>query len=197
VLGELFDEVIILNPFSSTEKIIITRMFIFFGNDDDVEEKPNFKIENNFHIKIEADVSFINIKFIINTTRTGSSDEVFNSVSGGIMRIKNCIITATDLELVTYRLFTINASLIVDNLLVVYIVFKIPGINDPSSPFLIPDSGNAYFEKVQLINISKTSNHDFFNHRHNGSDFSNCIFENIEHPGTVISFWCVFYLRLY
>jgi hypothetical protein len=194
VLSKTFNEIIILEPFNSTEILDIQKEIEFRSNGD---FEAIFKIENNFHLKVESEVSFINIKFIINTERSCSSDEVFNSISGGILKFKNCVITATSLTTITYRLFTINASLIVDNLLIKDIYFNIPGPqSDNISPILTPDNGNSYsyFNNLQLINISKTTSHDIITHRHKGNDFNNCIFENISHPGTVITLWFIFFI---
>jgi hypothetical protein len=66
------------------------------------------------------------------------------------------------------------------------------GVHDPLAPLYILTEEEIYFENFNIINITKFSEHEIINHRRNGSDYKNCIFENTDNFGCTISFWYVF-----
>jgi hypothetical protein len=159
-------------------------------------------------MKVFSIVSIKKINFIVSSnhirdeTNFGENVQIFataikNNKIGKLI-FEDCEINATDTTTqIRSRLFTINSSLILKNVIIKNMSFNLNGLgeHDPISPLYILTEEEIYFESLNIINIIKSSQHEIINHRRNGSDYKNCIFENISHPASVISFWYIFVLN--
>jgi hypothetical protein len=197
--NSVFDSqtILIKNSFTCSENLTFSKNCYFDG-----VEKNEFNIGSTFYLTTYSIVSFKNIKFIISANHLGSSNnartyhQIFASTSNGenkgTLIFEDCDLNASDTtNTIKIRLFTINATLTLKNVKIENMLFNTQalGIDDPQAPIYIPASGNASFESVVFRNFSKTSVFDMITQRHNGEDFKNCIFDNIEHPGLLVSLW--------
>jgi hypothetical protein len=186
------EKIVIKDSFSSDENLMIEKNFNFSGGENDMKV---FELKTTFCFKVFSKVYFENIKFVIdsNHNKPISKDDhqIFSSVENGHLSFEYCDMIATDTNnKIAVRLFTITSKLLMKNVKIKDMNFNLGGIEggqDFESPIYI--SGDGYLEGVTFSNFSKISNYDFILHRHNGSDYHECIFENISHPGTIVSFW--------
>jgi hypothetical protein len=193
------------NSYSSNENLTIEKDcdILVSGNN-----RKEFKINNNFQMKVFSVVSIKKINFIVSSghirdeNNFGENVQVFAvAIKGnkiGKFVFEDCEINATDTTTkIQSRLFTINSSLTLKNVIIKNMAFDLKGLGeyDPLSPIYILTQEKVYFENLNIINITKSSEHEIISHRRNGSDYKNCTFENTNHSAGVISFWYIFILN--